>query len=70
VKSRDRAAFARAARFWRNELGYLELSNLDRALSIESYRVTAWSSKNPWPEHVEVAEVAESLSLDGVSVRG
>ena len=70
MKSRERAAFARAARFWRNGVGYLELGAEGRWAANEAHHVAAWASKLPWPEHEEVAQVAESLSLDGMAVRG
>jgi hypothetical protein len=68
VTSRERAAFARAARFWRNEVRYLYLSRAAREASNDAHRATSWASKLPWPEREEVAQVAESLSLDGVAV--
>ena len=68
MTARERKAFAPAARFWRNEVSYLDLSRLGRKASNEAHRVAAWSTKLPWPEHEEIAQVAESLSMDGVRV--
>ena len=65
----ERAAFARGARYWRNEVGWLEMGDEARGASNEAHDATFWASRLPWPETEEVAEVAESLSLDGMDVR-
>jgi len=66
VTPRERAAFARAARFWRNEVG-LTPSILEHVNFVESLEDRgAWWQLDGWKR---IAEIAESLSLDGVAVR-
>ena len=67
MTSRERAAFARAARFWRNEAS-LTPSILEYVNFVESLEDRhLWWQREGWKR---IAHVAESLSLDGVVVRG
>ena len=66
MTSRERAAFARAARFWRNEVR-LTPSILEHVNFVESLEDRgAWWQFEGWRR---IAHVAESLSLDGVDHR-
>ena len=65
MTSRERAAFARAARFWRNEVS-LTPSILEYVNFVESLEDRhIWWQREGWKR---IAHVAESLSLDGVAV--
>jgi len=67
MTSRERAAFARAARFWRNEVS-LTPSILEYVNFVESLEDRhIWWQREGWKR---IAHVAESLSLDGMAVRG
>jgi len=66
VTSRERAAFARAARFWRNEVS-LTPSILEYVNFVESLEDRhIWWQRDGWKR---IAHVAESISLDGVDHR-
>ena len=63
MTSRERTAFARAARFWRNEVR-LTPSILEHVNFVESLEDRgAWWQREGWKR---IAEIAESLSLDGM----
>ena len=68
MTSRERAAFARAARWLRGERMGMVAYPLGQ--NVLATHVADSMSDGPWAPDETCAEIAESLSLDGVAVRG